>query len=252
MLENSKKPISEVYRPELIRLPKVTWLRKIFRWVLKYLIWIISHILLKIRLQGGQYLPTKGPVLMVSNHLGDADGVVGLALAKVPFDVMGKIELYDIPVLGRIMEWYGTIWVHRGRPDRRALRAVLNGLAEGRMIAIAPEGQESTSGALERGTGGAAYIAIKSNVPVLPAAITGTENWRIYRNLKIRKRTHVTFNIGSPFYLEQTGELRSDIENGTQTIMRAIAQMLPPEYQGVYRDAMEEENDGRQHGKPSE
>jgi 1-acyl-sn-glycerol-3-phosphate acyltransferase len=249
MLENTEKPISEFYRPELTRLPKITWLRKVFRWLLKDVVWIISHVLLKIRLQGGEYLPTKGPVLMVSNHLGDADGIVGLALSKAPFDLMGKVELYDIPILGRIMEWYGTIWVHRGRPDRRALRAVLHGLAEGRMIAIAPEGQESTSGALEQGTGGAAYIAIKANVPVLPAAITGTENVRIYRNLKIRKRTHVTFKIGEPFYLQQTGELRSDIEKGTQTIMRAIAQMLPPEYQGVYRDAMEEENDDRQHGK---
>ena len=249
MLENTEKPISEVYRPELTRLPKITWLRKIYRWVLKDIIWLIAHTLLKIRLQGGEYLPTKGPVLMVSNHLGDADGVVGLALAKVPFDLMGKVELYDIPILGRIMEWYGTIWVHRGRPDRRALRAVLNGLAEGRMIAMAPEGRESTSGALEQGTGGAAYIAIKANVPVLPAAITGTENRRIYRNLKIRKRTPVTFKIGSPFYLQQTGDLRTDIKNGTQTIMKAIAQMLPPEYQGVYRDAMEEANDDRQHGK---
>jgi 1-acyl-sn-glycerol-3-phosphate acyltransferase len=226
-------------------------LRQNFRWVMKSVIWVIAHLLLKIRVNGDKYLPEKGPVLMVSNHLGDADGIVGLALAKVPFDVMGKVELYDISVLGRIMEWYGTIWVHRGRPDRRALRAVLNGLAEGRMIAIAPEGQESTSGALEQGTGGAAYIAIKANVAVLPAAITGTENRRIYRNLKMRKRTTVTFKIGPPFYLQQTGELRSDIEKGTQTIMRAIAQMLPPEYQGVYRDAMEKENDGRQHGKTS-
>jgi hypothetical protein len=61
--------------------------------------------------------------------------------------------------------------------------------------------------------------------------------------LKIRKRTHVTFTVGSPFYLQQTGELRPDIEKGTQTMMRTIAQMLPPEYQGVYHDAMEEEND---------
>ena len=59
------------------------------------------------------------------------------------------------------MDWYGTIWVHRGRPDRRALRAALNGLAEGRMLAIAPEGRESISGELEQGTDGAAYIALR-------------------------------------------------------------------------------------------
>ena len=81
---------------------------------------------------------------MVSNHLGDADGIVGLAFAKTPFDLLGKIELYDFPVVGKLMDWYGTIWVHRGRPDRRALKTALDGLAEGRMVAIAPEGRESS------------------------------------------------------------------------------------------------------------
>ncbi len=180
---------------------------------------------------------------MVSNHLGDADGVVGLASAKVPFDLMGKIELYDFPVAGKLMDWYGTIWVHRGRPDRRALRAALNGLAEGRMVAIAPEGRESVSGALEHGTDGAAYIALKADVPILPVVLTGSENWRVYGNLKKFRRTPITMTAGPPFRLEKTGDRRSDIEVGTQTIMKTLAQMLPPDYRGVYRDAIKEDHD---------
>ena len=243
MSKKTEKPISEVYRPELTRLPTITRMRQVARWILKGMIWVISHLLLNTTLNGREYLPKAGPLLIVSNHLGDADGVVGLALAKVPFDVMGKVELYDLPVVGRLLDWYGTIWVHRGRPDRRALRAALNGLAEGRMIAIAPEGRESVSGALEQGTGGAAYIAVKANVPILPVAVTGTENWRIYGNFKKLRRTHVTVTAGSPFYLQQTGDLRADIDKGTQTIMRTLAQMLPPDYQGEYRDAMEKDHD---------
>ena len=146
MSRKTEKPISEVYRPELTRLPTITWMRQVVRLILKGLIWVITNLLLNTTLNGREYLPKEGPLLIVSNHLGDADGVVGLALAKAPFDVMGKVELYDLPVVGRLLDWYGTIWVHRGRPDRRALRAALNGLAEGRMIAIAPEGRESVSG----------------------------------------------------------------------------------------------------------
>ena len=200
---------------------------------------MIAHLLVDIRMYGREYLPREGPVLMVSNHLGDADGIIGLGIGKVPFDLMAKIELYDIPLFGKLMDLYGTIWVHRGTPDRSAIRATLKGLAEGRMIGIAPEGRESLSGALEQGTDGAAYLALKADVPLMPVAWTGTENWRIYGNLKKFKRTRVTMTAGPYFRLEKTGNRRDDIKNGTETIMKALATLLPPEYQGVYREEIE-------------
>ena len=240
----TEKPTSEVYRPELTRLPTLSWRQRAVRWLLKGLVWLVTRILVQITLDGRQYFPEEGPVLIVSNHLGDADGIIGLAAAKVPFDVMGKVELYDIPILGKLMDWYGTIWVHRGQPDRRALRAALDGLAEDRMIVIAPEGRESVSGGLEEGTDGAAYIALKADVPVLPVVITGTENWRVYGNLKRFRRTKVSATAGPPFRLRQTGDRRADIRAGTQTIMKTLAGMLPPEYQGVYREEIEEAHDG--------
>jgi 1-acyl-sn-glycerol-3-phosphate acyltransferase len=190
-------------------------------------------------------IPQKGPVLLVSNHLGDADVIVGLAVTTSPFDVMGKIELYDHPVAGRLMESYGTIWVHRGQPDRRAIQAALDGLAEGRMIAIAPEGRESLDGTLEEGTGGAVFLALKAKVPVIPVAITGTENWRLYGNLKRLRRTRVTFTVGDLFQIEELGNRRESIAAGTQKVMLTLARMLPPEYQGAYRHLVENEDGSR-------
>jgi 1-acyl-sn-glycerol-3-phosphate acyltransferase len=239
----AKKPTSEVYRPELTCLPELSYRRRIFRWFLKWVTWLLARILLRVTVIGSLYFPKTGPMLMVSNHLGDADGIVGLAFCKAPFDLLGKVELYDIPIFGRMLDWYGTIWVHRGKPDRRALRAALDGLAAGRMIAIAPEGRESVTGALEEGTDGAAFIALKVDVPILPVVFTGTENKRIYGNLKSFRRTKVTLTAGPPFYLQKTRDRRADIQNGTQVIMRTLAQMLPPDYQGVYRDENEEDYD---------
>lgn len=249
MSEISDKPVSENYRPELTRLPPLTWPRKAFRWFLKGLVWVITRLLVRITLTGEAYLPRSGPVLLVSNHLGDADGIVGLAVSKAPFDLLGKVELYDIPIFGKLLDWYGTIWVHRGQPDRRALRAVFKGLTEGRMIAIAPEGRESLSGELEQGTDGAAYIALKADVPVQPFALTGSENLRVYSNLKKLRRTHITLTVGQPFRLERTGDRKADIQQGTIRIMKTLAHMLPPEYQGVYRDAVEDINDGQSPGR---
>lgn len=238
----TEKPTTELYRPELTRLPPLTWWQNVKRVWLKRVAWLLMQVFIRITVIGREYFPTEGPMLMVSNHLGDADGVIGLAIAKAPFDVMGKIELYDVPVLGRVMEWYGTIWVHRGLPDRRALRATLDGLVEDRMIAIAPEGRESVTGGLEEGTDGAAYIALKADVPILPVVFIGTENWRVFGNLKRLRRTQVLVKAGPPFHLTATGDRRADIREGTLTIMKALARLLPPEYRGAYRDAVEEEH----------
>jgi 1-acyl-sn-glycerol-3-phosphate acyltransferase len=179
--------------------------------------------------------PYRKPALLVFNHLGDADAIVGLAVIPVAFDGLAKAELYDLPVIGKLMEAYGVIWVHRGRPDRRALRAALNGLREGRVIAIAPEGRESLTGGLEAGTHGAAYLALSADVPIVPVTFTGTENNRIYPNLKRFRRTGITVTVGPAFRLENQANLRKSIDWGTERIMQVLASQLPEEYRGVFQ-----------------
>jgi 1-acyl-sn-glycerol-3-phosphate acyltransferase len=116
------------------------------------------------------------------------------------------------------------------------LRAALEGFAQGRFIGIAPEGRESLTGSLEAGTEGAAYLALKAGVPLIPVAFTGTENWRIYGNIKRFRRGEVTVTIGLPFELDDLPDRREAIARGTETIMWQIAHYLPREYRGVYQD----------------
>jgi 1-acyl-sn-glycerol-3-phosphate acyltransferase len=143
--------------------------------------------------------------------------------------------MQDFPVVGKLMDGYGIIWVNRGQPDRRALRAALQGLSQGRSVAIAPEGRESISGALEEGTRGAAYLALKSGVPILPVTLTGTENWRVFGNLKRFKRTAISVTVGKPFYLDAADNQQHALKQGTLKIMQMLASQLPEEYRGIYR-----------------
>jgi 1-acyl-sn-glycerol-3-phosphate acyltransferase len=233
---DSEKPRAEIYRPDLTRLPEYTPWRRFFRLVVKFICRILVLIFFKCKVRGLENIPEKGGAVVAVNHLGDADSVLGMAFFPPRLDAIAKIELYFFPLLGWFMDTYGAIWVHRGFADRKAIKAALEGLNQGRLIGVAPEGRESLSGELEEGTGGAAYIALKAGVPVLPVAFTGTENKQVFDNLKHFRRTSVTMTVGTQFRLTEMHDRREAIKAGTQEIMLALAKQLPPEYRGFYRE----------------
>ncbi len=233
-LSQPTKPVTTLWRPDLTSLPRLTPARRIFRALMHVLLRTISFFCLKPTLRGLENFPKHGPALVVMNHLGDADAA--LLAAALPFapEALGKIELYSFPIVGKLMTWYGIIWLHRGQPDRRAMRAALQGLAEGRIVIIAPEGRYSSIGGLEPAGNGAAFLALRADVPIIPVALTGTENTRVYGYLHRWRRAPVTLTVGAPFRLTNRADRLGALRDGTQYTMTVLADLLPAEYRGVY------------------
>ena len=229
------KPVSEVWRPDLVALPKLTPARRAFRQFARGLVKLVAAVTMKPTVRGLEQFPSHGPALIVFNHLGDADAVLMGSTLPVMIDGLGKIELNEHFLVGPLFRAYGIIWVHRGRPDRRALRAALEGLAQGRMIGLSPEGRQSVSGGLEEGNEGAAFLALKSGAPIVPIAMTGTENAYVYGQLKQGRRAKVTLEVGEPFYLKEQTNRQAMLREGTQQIMESLARMLPEAYRGNYK-----------------
>lgn len=229
------KPRSEILNLDITRLAVLSPWRRLFRLIIKWLSKLLVLIFTRCEVTGLDNVPRTGPLLIVTNHLGDADLIVGFAYTPPIAEPLGKIELYDMPFLGKFLDTYGVIWVRRGQPDRKALRVVKEAFDEGRMVGIAPEGRESLSGSLEEGTDGAAYIALTNDVPVLPITFTGTENELIFKNMKRLRRTRISVTIGQEFRLEKYDDRRKAVQLGTERIMRTLAQQLPEEYRGFYQ-----------------
>ncbi len=227
------KPVTEIWRPDLTRLPELSLPRRFFRRGIQLLSRLVLRLITRTAVSGLEHLP-KGPALIAVNHLGDADAVVLLAALPIQPEVLAKIEMLDFPVVGRIMDWYGMIWLHRGQPDRRALRAALQAFAAGRSLAIAPEGRYTLTKGLEPGSPGAAYLAAHAAVPVIPVALTGTGNDDIYGSLRRLGRPRITVTLGEPVDLLPEGDQHAAREQNTERIMRAIARLLPPDYRGFY------------------
>ena len=186
------------------------------------------------RVEGKENVPPKGAVLVVANHINFNDPpLLGVSLGRqVVF--MAKEELFRFRPLGYFLSSMGSFPVHRGRLDRNAIRQSQRGLAEGRALVMFPESTRSRNAQLQRALPGSALIASRQAVPVLPVGIFGTE--KLKKTFWIFRRPRITVNIGPPFSLPKAGGklTKDELAEHTELIMRRIAELLPPEYRGVY------------------
>lgn len=190
----------------------------------------------KYEVVGRENVPRKGPVIVASNHLNNADPpFVTRALGRYPV-FMAKKEMLEMPLFGLGFRAWGAFPVRRGEVDLSAMRAATRVVGRGDMLLMFPEGTRSRTGGLGRGRSGTARVALRTGVPILPVAITGSESikWPGFF-LRPRQVRHIRVVIGEPFHLPQVERAgREAAREGTDAIMRRIAELLPAEYRGVY------------------
>jgi len=145
---------------------------------------------------------------------------------------MAKKQLFKFRILGSFIRGLGAFPVHRGRPDRKAFRQAEQVLTQGLALVIFPEGTRSRSGQLRHAFPGPALIALRSGAPILPVGIAGTD--KLERGLAgLLSRPKVTVNIGRPSHLPPAASELTKREL-IDYMMEHIAELLPPEYRGIY------------------
>jgi len=181
------------------------------------------------RVSGLEHLPNRGPYIVAANHANYLDGVV-LASAlprKISFLVMPRVYRAT-PLHPYFHDHVGSIPVSLARPDPGAIRRALRVLEQGGVIGIFPEGPFSRHGRLVRGQPGVALVALRSGVPVVPAAISGTFHALAARRFFVPRRVPLSVRFGKPLRFSTprqrvTQGLRADV---TGWIMEEIAALL--------------------------
>ena len=145
-----------------------------------------------IRAYGKERIPREGGAVLAVNHLNFIDIPVVGAVVPRRIVFVGKSELFEYPGLGQVIKAHGGLAVRRGESDRDALRRMRETVRENDMLGLFIEGTRQTSGVPGEPKPGAAMIAIAEGVPVVPAAIHGSQNW------KLGDRTAVSMAFGEP------------------------------------------------------
>lgn len=207
--------------------------------VVKYSLLTLLKIVARVDILGLENLPV-GPFVAVINHLSSFDTLTGIALGPIrQATTFAAIEHRSDPIGGWVLDRLGVIWVRRGEADREAIKLALEELKSGTVMAMAIEGTRSRTGGLQVGKTGPAFLASRTNVPLVPAAIWGTE--KIVSNLKRLRRSEVHVRLGQPFHLPAGRANTELLEAYTDEVMLKIAAMLPPQYRGVYAERVKNE-----------
>ena len=188
----------------------------------------------RLEVAGAECVPHFGPLIVVSNHLSLNDPPLLVAAIPRPLFFIGKKELFWNPITRFFMRSFHVSPFNRSAAGIDAMRVLMQNLERDRAVVIFPEGTRSPDYTMQKGMLGVVYLAMKSQAPILPVAVTGTEKfplWRIpfpFRRMKA--------SIGPPFTLpviegKPSKEVMSSL---LDMVMGRIADQLPSEYRGVY------------------
>jgi 1-acyl-sn-glycerol-3-phosphate acyltransferase len=145
------------------------------------------------QIHGQDNIPKTSPFIAVGNHASDFDPpFLSISMGR-PIAFMAKAELFEVPLLGPGIRLYGAYPVRRGESDRKALRSAMEFLEQGWGAGLFIGGTRTADGRIAEPKIGAAWIAAKMQVPLLPVSLWGTQ--RIKGSVK-PGQAPITIRIG--------------------------------------------------------
>jgi 1-acyl-sn-glycerol-3-phosphate acyltransferase len=133
--------------------------------------------LTRLHVYGRDRVPKAGGAVVAFNHFSWVDIPAFGWAAPRPYYFLAKAEAVDFPVGGAYLRMFGTFAVRRGESDREAVRRMREVVRDGHLLGVFAEGTRQRSGVPGHVQPGAAMVALNENVPVVPAAIHGSQTW---------------------------------------------------------------------------
>ncbi len=212
-----------VTAPELPECYKPTLLYRLMEY---FTVPIILRTWVRMDVEGLDHIPRSGPFIVVSNHVDNNDTyVIGRYLPGVIHYLARPAGIHS-RFLGRF--WHAMAAIPA---DREGLSQALLFLKMGDMVGVFPDGVITRE--MLQAKAGVAALAVRAGVPVVPAAVWGTERVRIFPLPRGRRRT-IHLRFGAPRSVNRRDVRGRGLQEIADELMIDVATMLPPQYRGYY------------------
>ena len=189
----------------------------------------IFKFIMKMEVVGLEHFPREGPVVIVANHVTNFDVFPMQFALPRPIFFMGKAELFRNPIMDLILRNLSGFPVNRGEKDLWAMRHAARVLSHGQTLGMFPEGKRSKGKGLSAAKTGAARLAIDTQCPIVPIAVTGSD--KFFK--KFPHRARVQIKLLPPIW-PKSAETPLAL---TGRMMFTLAQALPEAMRGIYAQA---------------
>lgn len=184
----------------------------------------------RLRVEGADRVPD-GPFILSPVHRSNIDTPLVAAVTRRPLRYMGKDAMWKYGWSAWFFTSLGGFPVHRGTADREALKKCIAVLEGGEPLVLFPEGTRQTGPVVDEVFDGAAYVALRTGVPIVPVGIGGSEQ-AMPKGAKFIRPVKVTMVVGEPLHPPVT-------ESGARTPRRAVRE-LTAELQKRLQDLFDE------------
>src|SRR5436305_2123173 len=178
------------------------------------------------KITGKEHIPPTGPFVLAPVHRSFIDFALTSSITRRRMSYMGKDSLWKIGLFGKLLSGLGAYPVHRGGADREALQRTVEVLEGGEPVVIFPEGTRRFGPKVEDLFEGAAYVATKVGVPIVPVGIGGSER-ALPKGHKLPRPVKITVVVGEP--------IPPPVTEGGRTSRRAVHDLTLPLRDHVHR-----------------
>jgi len=205
-------------------------LYRVIRWILTK----GSRLLWRVRLIDGDRVPAVGGFVLAPSHRSMMDIPLAAIVTTRRIRFMGKASLFRIPVLGTLFTWLGGFPVARDGTDRKAVRDSVAMLESGEVLCVFPEGTRQNGAKIQPLQPGAAYLALRSGVPIVPIGIAGSEEILRDHSAPIPHFGRVAIIFGEPIVPEARTSgvvARDKVDALTQQLSDSLQALLDQAYE---------------------
>ena len=217
--------------PTFTHRPTKRW-EVVFYRTVRALILVVAKLYFRVQVIGTEHIPADREYVLAPVHRSNIDFALAALVTKRRMRYIAKDSLFTIGWVGKIWLALGAFPVHRGSADREALRTSIAVVQHGEPLVLFPEGTRQIGPVVEEVFDGAAYVAARTDVQIIPVGIGGSER-AMPKGAKFIKPSKIVIVVGPPMDPPTAGERG----RASRKAVRETTERLKVEIQRLFDDA---------------